>query len=1557
MDCYKSESDFIDSLDFLSPPVKRVQSSRDDIASCNYSRCSEEDHNGHLFRRAYFRSYEEYLKGPRVVRAGVTSSTSLVLKKTSERQILKSNSVVSYTAFRTPKEIAEKPSKLQRKSKSKPLIKVTVIPKKDQVQTARLLRKRRRSPKNIQSSTSNQDNSVQTKNVYLIVAGRRRDKIYEIKTTGSATVSNESDNYEDFPIERLTSIKHFMRSLNMEKHGNTNGNDYKFDVSQNCRVDAPQQTTFMKKPDDGCKCEDEYVFSSVVEGAKELHKKNRVKIYGQLGVTDGDRYLLRYGATVNDKPVTEFARITQDLSTVVAPLSEIKPKHRFPTTQDSAIQTDLPGNPTRRRTTTSRYRKESQGTQVNFNVQVTSARDYDGFETMDKNIQCDCNLGNNVMENIGGDNCLKNCQSPLVIISVYPKASPETVTSSARSLEHDRSPSPTRIFTAKDNRQASSKIDKSTDERIDGPRRRSTVEREDNIHSLFRSRSPSPNKKSPRDDKEPDAKHFKVRAAKRNTESHKAIRAIQNKILQKDKIEQNRAGTSKFIAPSFQNRSPKGQGNFRKSSPPRLEERATNTEHANTKQNLIDNFTKKVPKRSKYKYVPAKQDNSKITIDIEGERERYNVLLDQALLTTDVRIKKTMKDIGSQHGGHKMASESLENLLLLPEKETDLHPIKMYANQMDEIPMNERISGITIRDSLELFHRREERHNTINTQTGINNTYYDNNGNNTTYSVPFKHYTGDDCSICNPVERDRQIRELLGVDKSKPIATKPLQAYSFENGGRPYHCIYRRECEKTRLAGLSFIHCFRQKTEKCLEKEPIRCVCTDSFLDTASPCKKVVEAKRPECCPPAKTPEPPPREESKHCCVKKDSNEDSYTLPGNAENSAVYQQLILNRNIQVFLQIEQFSKQRPIILSRKQYDKVKRIIQSNISHKCCREKRKKISDRTEGSQAMFGEIKRRTTIEVVNHVDESVQTDKAPCNRSNCRRARAKKCPSPKGSLNPRVSAFIRTSTSPRPSGRYIARLSRKSGKYKREKSRRITRHDDEDSNSDNERPEGNVCHRNTCADFQPFKKHIKSGGLLNSREESCPKCERQKSNESKKSSGTIRHISVEQRKRICGELRKSHMNTEDGPLSPGSDQKPRVEERSTDMIIGDDGYDMHNMSYEPPVRCRGTFVNHIEVRSGILHCKSPGENRLLNRIGCEYCRPNVKRHREYESFYKHSRQYYRDNLDFNPGAEYTKTCLEHQRIDIEDQTASDILRHISRREQRLVGDHRQNIPNCMTCQEYLAITDQSMRPYELTGLEYDETLREQSEFSRRSDDQVIAIEYNENQHNLNEERRNYHTQESGDHDKPDKENKTTVMLYVANDQRDNVETENQNPLIGKTMSSLETHKTSMVLLNHVSSSNVAVMSDSSLGHAKSFHTIFRGHKKTPTPNLGTSVYSLYSEDGFNSVKSVKFITPPQIVKPAKRPFLRRLMSCLVMRSTRASVLKLPTIPAPELNSLNSSVDSYHISTSLGGVELTSSIYDTSASFYSNHTILPLNSKMKRGFFSSVRGFLINRRS
>lgn len=87
-------------------------------------------------------------------------------------------------------------------------------------------------------------------------------------------------------------------------------------------------------------------------------------------------------------------------------------------------------------------------------------------------------------------------------------------------------------------------------------------------------------------------------------------------------------------------------------------------------------------------------------------------------------------------------------------------------------------------------------------------------------------------------------------------------------------------------------------------------------------------------------------------------------------------------------------------------------------------------------------------------------------------------------------------------------------------------------------------------------------------------------------------------------------------------------------------------------------------------------------------------------------------------------------------------------------------------------------------------------------------------------------------------------------------------------------------------------------------------HRKTPTPNLGTSVFSLLTSSTKLKSKCLESSSSTPNIK-VKKPFLRRLMSCLVMQS-RIPEKKTPKNPTPKVPSANSSVDSYHINTSLG---------------------------------------------
>lgn len=132
--------------------------------------------------------------------------------------------------------------------------------------------------------------------MYLIVAGRRREKIYEIKTTGSATFSTDHDGYlkdEELPIKEISNFKHLIQSMNMDRKKK------KEKKAQATNMDVPQQTSSEWKggyPEcEDCICKDE------IQYAPHTPKKSRVRIFGQFGISENDKYVLRYGATVNEK--------------------------------------------------------------------------------------------------------------------------------------------------------------------------------------------------------------------------------------------------------------------------------------------------------------------------------------------------------------------------------------------------------------------------------------------------------------------------------------------------------------------------------------------------------------------------------------------------------------------------------------------------------------------------------------------------------------------------------------------------------------------------------------------------------------------------------------------------------------------------------------------------------------------------------------------------------------------------------------------------------------------------------------------------------------------------------------------------------------------------------------------------------------------------------------------------------------------------------------------------------------------------------------------------------
>lgn len=192
------------------------------------------------------------------------------------------------------------PKPANQPNRERPLIKVTVIPNNSaETQTAKSRKCSHRAK--VQSTVSNQENSIKAKNVYLVVAGRKREKIYELKTTGSAEFSNNIHSKdEDATIEQVTHFKKLISSLNMDKKKKK---AKKKDVVQHgSKTSLVQQELECRDRElifQDCACSNDVQSGS----PKDVRlRKSRVKISGKIGLTDDDRYVLKCAATINDKP-------------------------------------------------------------------------------------------------------------------------------------------------------------------------------------------------------------------------------------------------------------------------------------------------------------------------------------------------------------------------------------------------------------------------------------------------------------------------------------------------------------------------------------------------------------------------------------------------------------------------------------------------------------------------------------------------------------------------------------------------------------------------------------------------------------------------------------------------------------------------------------------------------------------------------------------------------------------------------------------------------------------------------------------------------------------------------------------------------------------------------------------------------------------------------------------------------------------------------------------------------------------------------------------------------
>ncbi|KAG6443003.1 hypothetical protein O3G_MSEX002680 [Manduca sexta] len=1118
---------FLDSLDILRPRVKRFcENTRKKTVSKSHR---------------YFNTFRDdsNITGHSIsanIERAAASSTSLVLKKTSQREILEKYSVVSYTSLLR----ANRNPSSELTTRDKPLIKVTVIPKSHQTQTSK---HRRRTPttNKIQNTVSNHE--IHTKNLYLVVAGRKKEKVYEIKTTGSAKFSAETIkhriHYNDKSVKDRSSIKQIIQSLNMDKKkrkGKFRKDNKKFAASL-----VPDSVDSHHD----CRC--------VRDGRNVDGRKSRVRIFGQVGLTDDERYVLKCDATVDGEPI-----MTKMISERPGPsqysvndvIEPIKYRDCYDTMACFGGYCENDNN----------YSVENQGTQVNFSLCTTNNTMF--TPKRNQTIQCNYASVPNTM-NVTGDeserNIVKETQSPLVIISVYPKQELNEAKITKNSVFTN-----TRPISPRSPTNVNKNIGRNE---IYG---RGFEKRNDT--SPKPSRSPSPKRKnvnSQQKRKDIYQTHAKLPRSRTNSPNRSATCSYKGRMTQNnDRIQTYSSPKTTDESDVFTAKNMQKINNI-------LMSRGNKT-NSEIKKALVDDYTRHITETlDKYADKSPRHETSKVKINIDSENEYYDVKFEQGQRTTDLQIRKTLKEAALQNCGLNQRSLSPDNLYLLPEKEhtrKSVSPFKNVRKINDPKGITIRNSKLNVRDSIEICHKRDGGPSKKDAQTH-KYTKQSECCRDTDFLAPIKHYKGDSCELPDPIERDKQIRQLLGIVKGKTNNKKQDDMYGGVVGDHGlFDCVYKRDREKT--------------IEKAVSPHD-NCGCKSAFSNQIHKLK-----------------------------TNTDQAESA------VERTSLYQQLILNRNIQVFLQVEQFTKQKPIILSRKQYDKVKRTIQRTISRKISQEKRKK------------------------------------------------------------------------------------------------------------------------TC------------------------KCSL---------------ISV-------GEVRKRTQH--DLPLAPESNKQTQTDE--------------HKFEY------RESFDRGDPVGLKIS----------------------------------------------------TKKKL-------------------------------------------------------------------------RIDDSVTKFPYG-----------------------PKKPSQVkTIVLFDSKARNGEMDNEYVNAPPRETSSSLEIHYATVGYMKKVtfSSTNVGSLSSSSIIRRNdSLFTIFKGRKRSATPNLGTSELSIPHIE-VNSGSAKGFLDP--IDSKPKKPFLRRLMSCLVMRS-KTSDIKTPVPPHRVLTSVNSSIDSYQFSTSLGAIPMGSSLYDTTASFYTSHSIIPIgNRKMKRGFFSSVREFLTNRRS
>lgn len=146
--------------------------------------------------------------------------------------------------------------------------------------------KRRKHPTKLYKTISNQDNSfTKTKKAFLIITGGKQETIFELKNTDRGSYFIDQSDSADIrkkpiPDKDLNNYKSVFHATNMDRRFSCNSK--KNDMKKERKIEL-QNKEGSFQPND-------------------TSNRNRVKIFGRIGLTEDDEYVMGCAATINDEP-------------------------------------------------------------------------------------------------------------------------------------------------------------------------------------------------------------------------------------------------------------------------------------------------------------------------------------------------------------------------------------------------------------------------------------------------------------------------------------------------------------------------------------------------------------------------------------------------------------------------------------------------------------------------------------------------------------------------------------------------------------------------------------------------------------------------------------------------------------------------------------------------------------------------------------------------------------------------------------------------------------------------------------------------------------------------------------------------------------------------------------------------------------------------------------------------------------------------------------------------------------------------------------------------------